>query len=122
MAGTVTQTSSGVGIELLAFDWLSHTDGTVSATSSTGKYTGLILAVEFVPDGGATAPDDGYDVTLTDSNSIDLLCGQGANLSNVNTIVVNSGLLPIVFDTISITVSGAGSANAGIVYIWLDRS
>lgn len=120
MAGTVTQTPSGGNIQLLKFDWLSDGSGDVSATSSTGKYTGCILAVLLVPDGSTTTPSDQYDITLTDSNSIDLLSGQGANLSNVNNVLVNSGLLPLVHDTISLTVAHAGSAKGGLVYIWIE--
>lgn len=120
MAGTVTQTPSGGNIQLLKFDWLSDGSGDVSATSSTGKYTGCILSVLLVPDGSTTTPSDQYDITLTDSNSIDLLSGQGANLSNVNNVLVNSGLLPLVHDTISLTVAHAGSAKGGLVYIWIE--
>jgi hypothetical protein len=35
--------------------------------------------------------------------------------------VVNETLLPISNDTIALTVSGAGAANGGIVYVWVER-
>jgi hypothetical protein len=39
------------------------------------------LQVKFVPNGGGTAADDLYDITLVDTDSVDVLGGAGANLS-----------------------------------------
>ena len=121
MSGTVVTTEQLNGkIKRVAFDWLSSSDGEASATTTAG-INGKLLSAVFVPDSGGTAPDDLYDATLTDANSLDLLAGQGANLSGTNTIVINSNLLPVPGNRLTRNISGAGEANGGLVYLLLEE-
>ena len=117
-AVTVTETRHTTVNEIV-FDWLSHTDGVVTGVASTYYYDGQILGVLFVPDTAGTAPDDLYDVTLADRNGNDLLFGQGANLSGTNSVAVLSNLGQVVESTLTCAVTGAGSANGGIVYVYI---
>ena len=120
MASSVTVTETRFPtVKEVIFDWLSHTDGVVTGVASTYTYDGQIMGVLFVPDGGATAPDDQYDVTISDRNSTDLLFGQGANLSGTNSVALFSGLGQVAGSALTCAVTGAGSANGGIVYVYI---
>lgn len=111
--------SDSLSMKVIKFDWLSHTDGVVTGVASTYRYDGQIVRVVFVPDGSTTAPDDQYDVTLTDGDSIDVLYGQGANLSGTYTVVVTNNLGYLSDSQLTCAVTGAGSANGGIVYVYI---
>lgn len=122
MAGTCTWTNTTYStIKKLKGVWLSHTDGAVTSTEGVGTavISGQVLRVEFVPDSGGTAPDDQYDCTLLTDDSIDILYGQGANLSGTNTVAITSNLGVVSASKLSLTVANAGSANGGTVYIYL---
>jgi hypothetical protein len=119
MAGTVTTTEvTHTSIKKVTFDWLSTSLGAASATTSAG-FDGELLGVLFIPDSGDTAPSDAYDVTLADEDSIDLLFGQGANLSGTASVAVLSNLGIVAKETLSLTVSNAGDANGGNVIVYV---
>ena len=123
MAGTVTTVEElGIGnvIHKVAFTWLSDASGDADGVS-TNSYTGEIVRVVQIPDGGGTQPTNLYDVVVNDDDGADLLIGEGANLSNAaNTDKVSGDLLGVVANApLSLVVSNAGNAKGGqtIVYI-----
>src|SRR4051812_13185741 len=94
--GAIVQTQTFNGppersstVNRIVLAWVSDASGgAVSGIPTTFPVNGVLLAVEFVPDGGGTAPTNLYDVTLTDTAGVDVLGGQGANLANnANTVV-----------------------------------
>lgn len=114
MAGTVTTTEERLGpIEEIIFAWTSSSAGAADGTS-TWSYNGEVAEVQIVP--GATTPSNLYDVTLTDSNGVDVLYGQGANCSNASTPVVKGAAL-VSNSTIVLGVSNAGSAKDGTIIV-----
>jgi hypothetical protein len=136
MAATLTENKTfgdgsrpaGSYINRIALAWVSHTDGTVALAS--GVINGTILCVEFKPDGGGTQPTDSYDVTLTDAAGVDVLAGQGANLSNSTATAVCPGVpfkdgtttsaAPrVVADALTLNVSNAGSGKGGQVILYV---
>jgi hypothetical protein len=130
MAAVVTQTGlKKTGpITRFVLDWLSHTDGTATATTPT--LNGTLVRVAFIPDSGGTQPTDLYDVTLNDEDGLDTLAGQGANLSNSTKSNVIPGVPlkdgtttsvgPMVVNgPLSLSVSGAGSGKGGQVILYL---
>lgn len=88
MAGSVVMTSTALdaGIIQYTLDWTSDALGAVSGNSVTLPH-GTIVAVTFIPDGGATAPTDAYDLVMTcDEHAVNVLedgagVSIGANLS-----------------------------------------
>jgi hypothetical protein len=83
MAGSVTTTTAQLagGLTKYTLAWVSDASGDVSGNAVTlGE--GELQQVTFIPDGGATQPENEYDVTLLDADSVDVLGGVGANLSN----------------------------------------
>lgn len=128
MAGTATLTESrekknidGYSyVSKIKFDWASDTTETVTQ-ATTLDYDGVILFVVTVPDGGGTAPTALYDITLTDTDSVDVLGGQGANRSATATEYLNygSGLGAVSKSKLQLNVSAAGENKGGLVYVYI---
>jgi len=121
MAGTVTTTEETIGrISKVKFVWTSSAGGAADATT-TGYYTGSIIRVVQIPDGGGTQPTNAYDIVVNDNDSADVLLGLGANLSNAaNTDKVASDKLGVVANSqLTLAVTNAGNAKGGktILYI-----
>lgn len=106
--------------QMLICDWLSHTDGSGSDTTDY-TYAGKLIAALFVPDSGGTAPDDQYDVTVTDGTN-DLLFGQGVNLSGTNSVAILSNMGVAVGNKLTVSITGAGDGNGGLIYLYFERS
>lgn len=126
MAGSVTITEVPAaigGVRKIRFSWTSSAGG--AADSAAYYVCGAILKVIFDPDGTAV-PSANYDVVLNDSHGIDVLAGQGANLSDSASTAVCPGVplkdgtttsvVPVVVnDTLTLAVTNAGNAKAGVV-------
>lgn len=136
MAGTVSITyqtaraQGGLGVRKVTLAWTSDASGDVSGSPTT-YLTGEILRVVIVPSGTA-APTTLYDVTLRSygGDGIDLLAGQGANLSATVASHVKPGVpfkdgtttatAPIaVDDQLELVVANAGNAKSGTVTLYL---
>lgn len=110
----------------VALDWLSDSSGDVSGTTTTVGIDGEIYRVVFQPDSSGTQPTDQYDVVLNDDDSMDVLLGLGADLSNA----ADTQIVPIMTDgtnyygrvavhgMLTLVVSNAGNAKGGIVIIY----
>jgi hypothetical protein len=131
MAGTVTSTPSFAqdrSVNRISVAWVSDASG--NATADTPFISGVILCVEFKPDGGATQPSDAYDITLSSTSGVNVLAGQGANLSNVTATAVVPGV-PFkdgtttstthraVAETLALSVSNAGDSKGGTVVLYV---
>lgn len=126
MAGSFTDDFSSGKNTRIELEWTSDASGDVSG--DTVKIDGTILRVVFDPD-GTDAPTANYDVTLT-ADGLDLLAGQGANLSATVTSHVSPGVaftdgtttsvLPIdVNAACELVVANAGNAKKGKVIIYV---
>ncbi len=123
--GTATLTGPTVvinqnGRRLLKYSiaWTSTAGGAVSANTFTPA-PGKLLQIEYIPGGGGTQPSDMYDVTLVDANSVDMLVGGGANLSNAAATIQRLDP-PVVLDgtqTLDLVVANAGAAKTGTVVL-----
>lgn len=128
MAGSIslTETKHGV-IRRTALAWTSDGSGDVNGT--TTALCGAIVRVEFIPGAGGVQPSALYDVTLLSASGIDLLAGQGANLSNSAASQVApacpftdgttvSIAPPQVNEAVTLVVANAGNAKSGTVVIY----
>ena len=118
MAGTVVVTHKTFpSMRKVTFVWTSSSGGAADG-ATTLPVDGAIEAVYQVPDGGGTQPTNAYDIVLTDSDSIDVLNGNGANLSNSANTLTATGLLPVSSSILTLAVTNAGNAKGGktIVY------
>ena len=128
MAGSVNITyQEHRTVRKITLDWTSDAAGAVSGIYT--KYlSGQLLRVVFVPDSGGTQPSDLYDLTLNDGNSMDVLAGLGANLSNATATQVvpvvtngnNGNMAPIAIDDrLQLVGAACGNAKGGLVILYL---
>lgn len=110
--------------------WTSDASGDASGTTG-GLVSGHIVRVVFKPGTAGSQPSAAYDVTLTDSYSVDVLTGLGANLSNSTTTDVCPGveitdgtttsIMPVaVCDILTLTVANAGNTKSGTVVLYVS--
>lgn len=125
MAGTLTVTTAdkGQGVTQYTMAWVSTAGGAVSANAFPMK-AGTIVGWKAVPDGGGTQPTDLYDLTLDDTNTVDLLAGGGANLSNATStrkvpFLSTYGRVYFEGGNVDLVVANAGAAKGGTVYVWV---
>lgn len=122
-AGTATVTSglvrdNNTRYQKYRIAWTATAGGAVSGNTFTVA-AGRLVSVRFVPGTSGTQPTDQYDVTLIDTNSVDVLFGAGANLSNAASTV--SRLSPAYFQdgsrVLDLVVANAGDSKTGVVEI-----
>ena len=121
MAGTVTLTEiTHTQIKKITFTWTSSAAGAADGATS-GTYTGELVRVVQVPDGGGTQPTDLYDVEVTDADGADVLHGLGANLSNAAATnkAAKDGLGTVVNSVLTLAVTNAGNAKGGKTIVYL---
>lgn len=118
MAGTVTfsRDSYPLGItdtrpylEIITITWVADAAAaTVPSTDITGgKVYGVLQRIVTNP--GVPAPTDNYDITITDSDGLDVLGGVGANRDTANTEeaeIVQTSFQRIVADVLTFNLSG----------------
>lgn len=134
--GTITETNrqgdaaqySYAMVNRIVLTWTSDASGNVSGIPSTA-ISGTICKVQFIPSATA-APTTLYNVTLLDAAGIDVLAGQGANLSATvaSEIVpgvaftdsVTTSVVPcVVSESLSLVVANAGNAKSGQVILYV---
>jgi hypothetical protein len=135
MAGSLTQsnvydpTVPRAIVNRIALAWTSDASGNVSGNPTTTIF-GTILKVEFVPGTGGSAPTALYDVTLLNLSGLDVLAGQGADLSATVANAVcpgvpfkdgtTTGTVPcVVAEILSLVVANAGNLKSGTVVLYV---
>ena len=121
-AGTVTITEKNWGsVKKIKFAWVAGTAGDAGTASgaTVNAYDGKLILLSTVPSVSAQ-PDDNYDITITDSDSVDLLAGNGANRDETNTeFVTYANMGAVAGSALTINVSGAGASNEGTAYLYI---
>lgn len=123
-AGTVTRTfaySTSGQTQAYVFTWVSNSSGVVSGDTTTIALTGGEIArIELVPNGGGTQPSDAYDVTLLDSDGVDILSGYGADLSNAAALmIVRPDIRILSGEAFQLVIANAGNAKGGSLKVWV---
>jgi hypothetical protein len=114
------------------------TGTTANANGSPMRFVGRIIRA--ITYNGAAAPTTGYSITLTDANGLNILgkcqstlstvASNGSGLSPVQTYFflqdatgtpVTQASLPIIFDTITIAVAGAGNSKNGVLILTIEE-
>jgi len=121
MAGsamTFTETRHG-SVKKIKCAWTSDSaTGAVSGTTTYG-YSGRIIGAITVPDGVA-APDDNYDIAVTDSDGVDLALGALADRDTANTeFVAEASMAGIASGTLTVSVTHAGNSKKGTLYLFI---
>lgn len=121
MAGSITTTTSdlGSGITKYSIAWLSDASGVVSV-STVAVRRGRLAQIKYIPDAGGTQPTDLYDLTCLDANNVDVLAGDGANLSNANSkITVPTAPILLEAGNLVPTNANAGNAKGGTLILYV---
>ena len=118
MAGTVTVTEdvSNGPIKKIQWSWTSTAGGAADLITSL-TYNGIVLSC--VTDPGSTAPDDNYDITITDPDSYDILQGAGANRDTTTTETCAPTAKSAAVGKLTLNVTNAGSAKVGVVTLFI---
>lgn len=108
-------------VKKIKWEWTSGTGQTVVADCTTASfYTGKVLFLVTVPGTGGNTPSDNYDVTILDSDDVDILGDGGLNRATGTTESVCEGSLgAVVASQLELNIADAGSANTGIVYLFI---
>lgn len=127
-AGAVTQTIEYThNFYVLTYNWTSNAAGNASKTS-IWPISGYIVKVITNP--GSTAPTDNYDITLTNSDGIDVVHGELANRDTAN----SEEIVPVPSDNVTVyggsavsglltlNVSNAGDSKVGVVKVIFERA
>lgn len=125
--GTVTQTWAAVTshVSTLTLSWVaSSTDGSVPATTTASNIDGYVIMVVTNP--GAGPPQASYDITLTDSDGVDIVGGVLASRSQTATEQVRPLIGGVAYGdrfvsgklTFTLTGNNVNSA-AGTVVIYI---
>lgn len=119
MAGTVVVTEIRHGsMKKIHFAWTSDPSGDADEVTSF-PYNGKIENLTTIPS-GAAAPTADYDITLTDSDGVDVLAGAGVDRSaTAQENVVSASLGAVVESALTLTVAAAGNAKSGDVYVFI---
>lgn len=81
----LTLSSRRSGIRKLTLSWVATVTGAVDTATTTLFDGGEILRVVFIPGTATVFPTDQYDVTIEDTDDVDVLNNMGINLSSVTT-------------------------------------
>jgi hypothetical protein len=115
------QTVGGPSVIRYKVDWTSSAGGAVSGNPLSIS-SGRIIAVKFVPGSAGAQPTDGYSVTLSDDDGVDLLNAQASSLSNSagKYFVFSTSVFIDALQKLDLKILGAGNAKSGSVYIWVQ--
>jgi hypothetical protein len=122
--GTVTVTEETISmVKKVKFEWASEDggDNAGKATKATvGSYSGEIIRLVTVPGVAGAAPTVAYDVAINDEDVTDVLMGAGLNRDTANTEqVLASSLGCVANDKVSLSITNAGNAKSGTVYLYI---
>jgi len=125
---TVTEYRTGM-VKLIKFDWVtgssSQTDDATGYTTFK-DYDGQIIELATIPDGTA-APTASYDLAVVDKNSLDVLCGGGADRHTSSTeykAFGSTGTKTYPFgavcgSSLTLNVTNAGTEKRGLTYLFI---
>ena len=123
-AGAYTGQALPVELKVVSYSWTSAAAGQVTATLS--EVEGEIVRFVVNPADGASSPSASYDMLINDGDGIDILGGQGSNLSqsaNLNTtLMVTNATLPLAITTygnLSLLITNAGNAKSGVIRFYI---
>ena len=118
MAMTFVETRLG-SVKKVKCTWTSNATGDASGSTTHG-YSGQFLGLITVPGTAGNQPSDNYDLTVTDSDGVDLLMGGGLNRSNATTqFIKQADMAGVASDKLTFTIAGAGDTKKGAVYLLL---
>jgi len=117
-AGTATATeTTATSVKKIKVAWTSGSGGEAAAVTTSKAYDGKVIALTTIP---TDSPTDNYDIVATDSDSVDVLLGAGANRDTANTeYVAEASLGAVAGSTLTFTITNAGNSKSGTIYCYI---
>lgn len=119
-AGTVTVTEERIdSVKKISFAWVSNGSGAADG-STTYYYNGEVLRFVFIPSPSVT-PTALYDVTMKDSDGVDIFDGEGSNLSASTSYQVQglANFSAVANTKLTLAVTNAGDSKQGTVIVYI---
>ncbi len=117
MAGTVTVAESSiVNVHKIKWTWTSSAGG-VADLITAGTYAGEVLAL--LTDPGTAAPDDNYDITITDPEGYDVMQAAAINRHTTTTQTVAPTAKSVALGALTLNVAAAGAAKSGVAVLYI---
>ena len=113
------ETPIGSPVSVIIWSFLSSAGG--AATEQTKKVSGKVKRMVTNPD-NSDPPDANWDLVITDEDGVDILEGDGANRDPTGAGIsegVAFTISELVASKLTFTVANAGSANKGVVKLYL---
>ena len=113
------ETPIGSPVSIIIWAFLSSAGG--AASEQTKKVSGKVKRIVTNPD-DTDPPDANWDLTVTDEDGVDILEGEGANRDPAGAGTSEGIVLTVselVASKLTFTVANAGSANKGVVKLYL---
>ena len=120
---------------VITLNWTADSSGDMTTGGTTGKaiFTAQGYLTHYQCSPGTTDPSDNYDVTLLDSDGLDVLRGQAVDQQNAagqtydtkyrsNTMNVDGGYLWFLNENLTLTIDNAGNLGTGTVKFYFSRS
>ncbi len=120
-------------IQKVVCEWISDDILRNAAGPTHVRLNGRIGMIVTIPAPGLLAPDDNYDIVLTDENGLDILDGFSQDLTDrsstltekiipfLTTMGPDISLRPVVFDEVLVSISNAGSLAHGTIVIYVIK-
>lgn len=121
MAMTITENRLG-SMKMIKAVWTiaSSSSGAASGTT-TYTYDGKIQGLATSPGAGSLAPSASYDITCSNTSSIDILFGGGLNraaAAKEYVVAASLGAVTGAEGTLTFKVTNAGASTAGTIYLY----
>ena len=106
-------------VKKVKFEWVSDADGDAEGTTNV-ELTGDLVGFATLPAAGDDQPTNEYDITIIDSDDIDVLFGKGGDLSNTTKAYAKStDLGAVVNSKLKIIVENAGNTKKGTAILFI---
>jgi hypothetical protein len=117
---TETMTWRGNDMFIISLDWIAATDGTFTSYVLKSPTPGCLFYVITNP--GSPAPTDNYDITVLNSDGIDMAGGQLVDRDTANSEDVKLATVRCSYDTVTVTISNNSEAlAAGTIRLFFGR-
>ena len=116
---TDRETPIGSPVSIIIWSFISSAGG--AASEQTKKVSGKVKRMVTNPDNVDT-PSANWDLTITDEDGVDILEGEGANRDPAGAGTSEGYAFTIselIASKLTFTVANAGSANKGVVKLYL---
>jgi len=116
---------AGGEINVLQMTWTTDSSGNFTATDTAYPIEGYLMLVETDPDGTA-APTAAYDITLKNTNGVDVMGGalsdRSATATEMTMPLLNGSytMLPVP-GVLTMDVTSAGNSKSGVIRIYFVR-